>query len=93
VTELYLKYYFDVSRYNLLFSILVIILTQNLLAAVVYFGTLGSVVSLALFRYHQNIEYYFYLNAGLSKKAIILKSFIINLVISVILAIIFWGIH
>ena len=93
MTELFLKYYFDVTRYNLLFSFLVAILTQRLYAGVISFGTIGMIMSLIFYRHYQNIEYYFYLNAGLSKRGIILKTFKINFIISVILSIILWSIH
>ena len=93
MTELFLKYYWDVAKYNLLFCILVKIFTQNSYAAVISFGTIGMAVSLILFGYYHDIEYYFYLNAGLSKKAIILKSFTINAIISLIILIILWSIH
>ncbi len=93
MSELFLKYYFDVTRYNVLISILVIILTGRLLAAIISFGTFGMVISLFVYRYYQNIEYYFYLNKGLSKKKIILNAFKINFVISLIFSIILWSIH
>ena len=93
MTELFFKYYYDITKYNVLVSILVFILTQQLFAGVLSFGTFGMAISLALYRHYQNIEYYFYLNAGLSKKIMILNAFIINLVISIILSAILWIIH
>jgi len=93
MTELFLKYYYDLTKYNILISILVIILSQHLFAGVVSFGTFGMVISLFVYRYYQNIEYYFYLNGGLSKKKMILNAFKINFIISVILTIILWSIH
>jgi hypothetical protein len=93
MTELFLKYYWDIAKYNLLFCILVNFLTQNSYAAVISFATIGMAVSLFLYSYFHNIEYYFYLNAGLSKKGIILKSFIINAIISLIILIILWSTH
>lgn len=93
MTEIYFKYYRDVTKYNLLFCMLVTILTQRIYAGVISFGTIGMVVSLFLYRYYQNIEYYFYLNAGLSKRGIILKTLKINFIISVIISIILWSIH
>jgi hypothetical protein len=93
MTELFLKYYWDIAKFNLLFCLLVVILTGNIYAAVISFGTIGMPVSLFLFRYYHNIEYYFYLNAGLSKKRIILRSFIINLIISLTILTILWSTH
>lgn len=93
MSELFFKYYYDVTRYNIIISILVIILSQRLFAGVISFGTFGMALSLYVYKYYQNIEYYFYLNGGLSKKSIILKAFKINFVISVIFSIILWSIH
>ena len=59
MTALFLKYYTDVTRYNVLFSILVIILTQQISAGILSFGTFGMGVSLLFYRHYQNIEYYF----------------------------------
>jgi len=63
MTELFLKYYWDIAKYNLLFCILVQILTQNTYATVISYGTIGMAVSLFLYSYYHHIEYYFYLNA------------------------------
>ena len=93
MSELFLKYYYDVTKYNIYISILVIIFTQRLYAGVISFGTFGMVGSFFVYRYYQNIEYYFYLNAGLSKRGIILKTFKINFIISATLSIILWSIH
>ena len=93
MSELFFKYYYDVTKYNIYISILVTIVTQRLYAGVISFGTFGMVGSFFVYRYYQNIEYYFYLNKGLSKKSIILSTFIINFVISIIFLIILWSIH
>lgn len=93
MADLYFKYYRDITRYDILFCILVLILTQRLLAAVILFGTFGTIISLMLYKYYQNIEYYFYLNGGLSKRGLILKTSKINAIISIILSIILWSIR
>lgn len=92
MTELFFKYYYDLTRYNLLFCIVVMLLTQRLTAAIVSFGTIGMLVALLVYRYYQNIEYYFYLNAGLTKKGIIARSFLINVLVSLLLLIFLWSI-
>lgn len=92
MTELFFKYYYDLTKYNLIFCILVMLLTNRLAAVIVSFGTIGMLVALLVYRYYQNIEYYFYLNAGLTKKGIIARSFLINALISLLLLIFLWSI-
>lgn len=91
--ELFFKYYSDITKYNICVSILVLILTQNVYFTVISFGTFGMAISVFIYKYYQNIEYYFYLNKGLSKKKIITRTFEINFIISIILLIILWIIH
>lgn len=91
--ELFFKYYSDITKYNICVSILVLILTQNVYFTVISFGTFGMAISVFIYKYYQNIEYYFYLNKGLSKKKIITRAFEINFIISIILLIILWIIH
>ncbi len=93
MSELLFKYYSDVTKYNVCVSALVILLTQNIYFTVISFGTFGMVISLFIYKYYQNIEYYFYLNKGLSKKNMMINAFKINFVISVILLIILCSIH
>ena len=93
MSDLFFKYYSDVTRYNVYVSILILILTQNVYFTFISFGTFGMAISLLIYEYYQNIEYYFYLNKGLSKKNMIKNTFKINLIISVILLIILCSIH
>jgi hypothetical protein len=73
--------------------LVIFILTHNMYATFISFGTIGLIISLFIYRYYQHIEYYFYLNAGLSKRGMIAKVFKINITISIILTIVLWGIH
>jgi hypothetical protein len=98
MTRLFLNYYFDVIKYNLLFCIFYIIvrslttsLRVDLMEAIIHFGTFGVLISFAAYKYFQSIEYYFYLNAGLSKRYLQLKTFIINLAVSSLILVI-WNI-
>lgn len=79
-----LKYYYDLTRYNLGFSILIGLII-SIKAGILSFGTLGMMVALISYRYFQNNQYYFYYNLGLSKMALILGSWAINLLISILL--------
>jgi hypothetical protein len=91
MSRLFLKYYFDVTKYNVVFCILFFILRPNIIEFIILFGTIGVVVSFMAYKYFQNIEYYFYANGGLSKTHLQLKTFIINLVASSIILVILWS--
>jgi hypothetical protein len=79
-----LKYYYDLTLYNLGFSILIgLIIGEN--AGIISFGTFGMLVGLMMYRYFQSNQYYFYYNLGLSKKALITTTWIINSTIAVFL--------
>lgn len=92
MTELFFKYYYDITKYNLLFCIVVMLLTHRLAATIISFGSIGMLVALFIYRYYQNVEYYFYLNAGLTKKGIIVRSFLINALIATLLLLFLWSI-
>ena len=77
-----LKYYYDLTLYNFGFSVLIGLLI-GVNAAIVSFGTFGMLVGLMSYRYFQNNQYYFYYNLGLSKKALITTTWIINSTIAV----------
>ncbi len=79
-----LKYYYDLTRYNFGFSLLIgLILGIN--AGIVTFGSFGMFVGLMSYKYFQNNQYYFYYNLGISKRALITNTWIINLIIAAIL--------
>jgi hypothetical protein len=68
------------------------LLTHRLAATIISFGSIGMLVALFIYRYYQNVEYYFYLNAGLTKKGIIVRSFLINALIATLLLLFLWSI-
>ena len=72
-----LKYYYDLTRYNVGFSILIgLIRGEN--AGIITFGTFGMFVGLISYRYFQNNQYYFYYNLGISKINLVLVTWLIN---------------
>ena len=72
-----LKYYYDLTRYNLGFSIIIgLIMSEK--AGVFTFGTFGMFVGLISYRYFQNNQYYFYYNLGISKMNLFSVTWIIN---------------
>jgi hypothetical protein len=91
MSRLFFKYYLDVTKYNVVFCILFLIITPSIVEFIVLFGTVGVVASFMAYRYFQNIEYYFYINRGLSKTHLQLKTFLINMVASSVLLIILWS--
>jgi len=92
MSSLFLKYYIDVTKYNLFFCAVFAIIRGNLIEGIVLFGTVGVLISFIIYRYFQNVEYYFYINGGLPKKRLLLTTFIINLAISSLI-ILLWSIR
>jgi hypothetical protein len=85
----FFKFYFDSTRYNLAFSILVFLIV-NPLAGIVSIPTFGLAIGLLCYKQIHGHQYYFYYNLGFSKQKLILNSMIINLIIaSLLLVIIF----
>jgi hypothetical protein len=75
------KYYLDLTRYNLGFSLLIGLMLGTRWA-VVTFGTFGMLVGLISYKYFQNSQYYFYYNIGITKTELISLTWSINLVIA-----------
>ncbi|MDP9078268.1 MAG: hypothetical protein M3O71_12625 [Bacteroidota bacterium] len=63
----------------------------DIIETIIHFGTFGVLISFVAYKYFQNIEYYFYMNAGLSRRRLQLKTFIINLAMSSLILLI-WNI-
>jgi hypothetical protein len=82
------KYYFDLTRYNVAFSILIGIITSRPNAAIITFLTFGMIVGFLCFRYFQNNQYYFYYNLGISKSKLLLTTWVINALLASILLLI-----
>ncbi|MGN6494534.1 MAG: hypothetical protein ACTHLE_21260 [Agriterribacter sp.] len=79
---LFLKYYYDVNKVNIIISIVILIWQQHFWAAVVSFATLGLLASYLSFNYFRKIEYYFYANVGYSKRQLIAKTWAGNILLS-----------
>jgi len=75
----FLKFYFDSTRYNIAFSLL--LLGVNPLAAIVSFPTFGLAVGLYCFKQFHGHQYYIYYNLGLSKRKLVIDSMLINLTV------------
>ena len=87
MSRLFFKYYLDVTKYNLIFCAFIFILHPGILELIILFATVGGLVSFVMYRYFQNIEYYFYINRGISKSHLQTKTAAINLLISSLLVI------
>lgn len=85
MNNLFFKYYCDITRINILVSIII-----GLQEIAISFGSFGSVISFMIYRYFQNDQYYFYINQGFTKKELMVKVFMINLTIGLILYLIFY---
>jgi hypothetical protein len=81
VNRLFIKYYIDITRINILVTVIIGLLTDFILC----FGTFGSLISFFVYRQFQNEQYYFYLNQGYSKNELMFKVFLINFIIALIL--------
>lgn len=77
------KYFYDLTRYNLGFSILVGIALRPI-AGIITFGTFGMLIGLICYRYFQNNQYYFYYNLGIKKTKLISITWIINFSVAIV---------
>lgn len=85
MSELFFVYYWHATRYNLVVSFLIAVLSLNLVNGVLCFGTFGIVASFLGYRYFQNLQYLLYLNAGYSKKKLMLTTALINISIALVI--------
>ena len=85
---LFLKYYTDVNKFNLLVSSIPLLLNQSFAVSVLSFGSFGMVASFIIYRYYYNIQYYFYANAGLSKMKLMMRAAVINIILSTLILLI-----
>jgi hypothetical protein len=80
------KYYYDVTRYNVAFSVVLALMTLKPLNGIVSLATGGMIIGLYCYKQFQNSQYYFYYNLGITKSRLILYTWLVNLVLSSILA-------
>ena len=71
---IFLKYYLDVTVYNLLLSFVV--------------GLFGTLLGFLVYEYFKKREYYFYFNYGYTKKMLIARVWGINLLLMIIVGLI-----
>jgi hypothetical protein len=95
MNSLFFKYYLDTIKYNLLFCaafsiISFTIISFNITGCLINFATAGTLVSFIVFRYFNNIEYTFYLNRGLTKIQLQVKTLAINILLVLLTLIILW---
>lgn len=81
MNRLFLKYYIDTTRFNILACIVIGLFTNVFIC----FGTYGVFISFITYRYFQNHQYYFYLNQGYTKNELMFKVFIINFLVATLL--------
>ena len=86
--RLFLKYYSDVNKFNLLISLIVSTISQNLSAGIISFGSIGLAASFIIYRYYYNIQYYFYANAGLSRIKLVVQAAAVNAILSILILLI-----
>lgn len=79
------KYYFDLTRYNLGFSVITGLITWNLFAVFFTFATFGMLIGLICYKQFQNNQYYFYFNLGVKKSKLIIITWTTNVLIAMIL--------
>lgn len=88
MSRLFFNYYLDTIKFNLIFCLAFYIVSSflrpTLIEISILFGTCGTFLSFVIYKYFNNIEYYFYLNKGISKLYLKRNTFLINIVISVI---------
>lgn len=85
-----LKYYYDLTKYNLGFSIFIGFLTLRPFIGIVTFGTFGMLVGLYCYKYFHQNQYYFYYNLGISKLILVSVTWFMNLTFMVFLLWMIW---
>ena len=84
VLDMIFKYYSDVTKFNLGFSLVVALFSP--FGAMVTFGTFGNLIGIFCYNYFYRNQYYFYFNHGLSKQRLVSFLFKVNLPIAIPIA-------
>ena len=84
---IFLKYYLDVTVYNLLLSF-VVGLYGGVFYSLITFGVFGTLLGFLVYEYFKKREYYFYFNYGYTKKMLIARVWGINLLLMIIVGLI-----
>lgn len=87
------KYYKDVTLYALVICVFIVLasaatyksIAGALLNLFLIFGVFGTGLGILAFNYFHKQEYYLYHNLGFTKRVLILKTYLVNLCITVVL--------
>lgn len=80
-----MKYLYDITKINIIISILIGIITESVLGFTICFGFFGEIIAFIVYAQFKNEQYYFYLNKGYTKRGLMLKAFVLNLLVAIIL--------
>lgn len=90
MTRLFWQYYYDVTKFNVLFCAFFYAFGITYIEAAIIFGTFGTLTSLLVYSYFYNVQYYFYINGGFTKRAIQTRLIAINLIVSILIIGLLW---
>ncbi len=82
---LILKYFLEINKFNLLYSLIIFLMFSNIKYFFISFGSFGTFVGFVNFNYFYGNQYYLYYNLGYTKIKLILISWLFNVSISIIL--------
>ncbi|MFI8380175.1 hypothetical protein [Leeuwenhoekiella sp. NPDC079379] len=82
------RLYRDITGYALLFTLVTLFFGSGIIS-IILFGILGTPAGYLAFNYFQKEEFYGYYNLGYTKSKLFLMTWLINLVLSPILILIF----
>jgi hypothetical protein len=83
------KYYIDVTKFNLCFSIIVGLFSPY--GAFFTFGTIGNLIGILCYNQFYLEQYYFYYNHGISKRRLISCLFKVNFPIAIPIALLIFA--
>lgn len=84
MTRAFWKFYTDLTKFNLGLSLLVSFV-KSPAEGILLFVTGGMILSLVAYEYFHSHEYYLYHNLGLTRMRLILKAWLLNVGIAVVL--------
>jgi hypothetical protein len=85
---LFLKYYYDTTKINVIISVGIGIISESTKGVAICLGTFGTLISFIIYSNFKKEQYYFYLNQGYTKTELMFKVFTINFLIAALLFII-----
>ena len=81
------KYYLDVNLYNFIFS-LIFSLTSGIYWGLIIFCSIGIFIGELGYKYFKKNEYYMYYNLGFTKFKLLKNVWVLNLILSISIALI-----